>query len=263
MTTLRLYSLLIRASIRSRMQYKWNFWLSTVLAAFINAMEFLLISLILWKFGSLKGWSLYEIGYLYATIMLSKTIYRSLANDVHHLEKYLISGDLDQLLIRPVPLLLALMSQNFRIMTGEYIQGGVILVLCLQGMMQAGQIGWWAVPQTAAVILIGSVILFAIGLGTATVGFWITRVSDLQNVTEDAAHKAVHYPMEIYPMWLRGILLTVIPVGVANYIPALYVLKGEFGAWLLPAACMFALLFLWAVLQFWKLGMTRYQSTGS
>jgi ABC-2 type transport system permease protein len=263
MNALRMYALLIRASVRSKMQYKFNFWFSTLLAFIINTMEFLLISIVLWKFGSLKGWSYYEIGYLYATILLSKAIYRTLASDVHHLEKYLVSGDLDQLLIRPIPLLLALMTQNFRIMMAEYIQGGIILTVCLHSMLQAGQIDLWAIPQTAAVLVIGACILFAIGLGTATFGFWITRVSDLQNVTEDAARTAVQYPMDLYPMWLRGILLTLIPVGMANYLPALYVLRHEFGFWLLPAIALFAVLFLLAMLQFWKLGTTKYQSTGS
>jgi len=263
MNTIRMYALLVRASVRSRMQYKFNFWFSTLLAAIVNLMDFLLISIILWKFGSLKGWSLYEIGYLYATIMLSKAIYRSFASDVHHLEKYLVSGDLDQLLVRPVPLLLALMSQNFRIMFGEYIQGGIVLTLSMQAMLRSGQIDWSAIPQTIAVIALGSVILFAIGLGTATFGFWITRVSDLQNLTEDAARTAVQYPLDLYPGWLRGILLTLIPVGIANYLPALYVLRDGFGWWLLPAVALFAACFLGLMLLFWRLGMSRYQSTGS
>jgi ABC-2 type transport system permease protein len=263
MNTFRMYALLIRASVRSRMQYKFNFWFSTLLAFIVNTMEFLLISIILWKFGDLKGWSLYEIGYLYATILLSKAIYRTLASDVHHLEKYLVSGDLDQLLIRPIPLLLALMTQNFRIMMAEYMQGAIILTVCLHAMLQAGQIDLWAIPQTVYVVFIGAIILFSIGLGTATFGFWITRVSDLQNVTEDAARTAVQYPMDLYPIWLRGILLTLIPVGMANYLPALYVLRHEFGLWLLPAIFLFAILFLLAMMQFWKLGMTKYQSTGS
>jgi len=112
MSTWSMYLLLIRASVKSKMQYKFNFWFSTFLAIVVNITDFLLISIILWKFGNIKGWTLYEIGYLYSTIMLSKAIYRTFANDVHHLEKYLLSGDLDQLLIRPVPLLLALMSQT-------------------------------------------------------------------------------------------------------------------------------------------------------
>ncbi|GCL71010.1 hypothetical protein PN4B1_09140 [Paenibacillus naphthalenovorans] len=263
MNTLRMYVLLIRASIRSRMQYKFNFWLSTLLAAVVNATDFLLISIILWKFDNIQEWSLYDIGYLYSTILLSKALYRSFANDVHHLEKYLVSGDLDGLLIRPVPVLLALMSQNFRPMFGECIQGGIILTLCLSHMMSIGQVTWLAVPLTLLILVIGAALLFAIGLGTATFGFWITRISDLQNLTEDAARTAVQYPMDLYPLWLRTVLLTLIPVGMANYIPALYVLRGEFGWWLLPGVMLFTVVFLGLMLRFWKLGLTRYQSTGS
>ncbi|KEQ26212.1 ABC transporter permease [Paenibacillus tyrfis] len=263
MSTVRMFLLLVKASVRSRMQYKFNFWLSTLLAAFVSVMDFLLLSVILWKFDSIQGWSLYEIGYLYATILLSKALYRSFANDVHHLEKYLVSGDLDQLLIRPIPVLLALMSQNFRLMLGEWVQGGIILTLCLGHLISSGQVTAAAIPLTVVVLVTGAVLLFAIGLGTATIGFWTTRVSDLQNLTEDAANKAVQYPMELYPGWLRTLLLTLIPVGMANYMPALYIVKGEFGWWLLPAVMAFAVVFLSLMLRFWRFGLSRYQSSGS
>ncbi|WP_248924844.1 ABC transporter permease [Paenibacillus hamazuiensis] len=263
MNTIRMYAILVKASVRSRMQYKFNFWFSSLLAFVINTMEFLLVALLLYRFGSIKGWSLHEIGYLYAVITLSKAIYRTLANDVHHLEKYLVTGDLDQLLLRPVPILLALMSQNFRIMMGEYIQGGVVLVWAISVLMASGQLTWWVVPQTAAVILTGAVILFSIGFGTATCGFWLTRLSELQNLTEDAAHFSVKYPLELYPKWLQGILLTIVPVGVANYLPSLYVLRDEYGAWLLAGTAGFAIFFLWLMMKFWMFGLSRYQSTGS
>ncbi|MDZ7542634.1 hypothetical protein GNF83_15825, partial [Clostridium perfringens] len=191
---LKMYVLLIRASLRSGMQYKFNFLISTLMAALINLSEFLMVALVLAKFGSIKGWSIYEVGYLYSVIMLSKAIYRSLASDVHHLEKYLVSGDLDALLIRPVPVLLALMTQNYRILFGEFGQGIIILTLAMNGLMQSGQIGWEAIPLTIVVILSGSVILFSIGLVTATFGFWITRIEELQNITEDAARTAAQYP---------------------------------------------------------------------
>ncbi|GIP38063.1 ABC transporter permease [Paenibacillus sp. J31TS4] len=263
MTMLRLYLLLFRASVRSRMQYKLNFLLSSGLAAFINLMEFLLIAIILQRFGDIKGWSLYEIGYLYSVLLLSRAIYRILASDVHHIEKYLVGGELDQLLTRPIPVLLALMTQNVTILLGEVIQGTVLLVLCFQGLLAAGQIGWLAIPQTALVILAGSVILFAIGLLSATAGFWLTRVRDLQNITEDAARNAAQYPLVLYPGWLRMILLTLVPVGFANYVPALYILRGEYGPWLLLVSTAAAVLLLWVSFRFWRLGLSRYQSAGS
>lgn len=155
-----LYKILIRTSIRSRMQYKFNFVLGAILAALIQISEFLMVALVLHKFGAIKGWSLHEIGYLFAIMTLSKTLYRTFGNEVHHLEKYLVGGELDQLLTRPMPVLLALMPQNFRIMIGEVLQGGFILCWSLAGMMHSGQIGWTVVPLSLFVIVTGAIILF-------------------------------------------------------------------------------------------------------
>lgn len=46
------------------MQYKFNFVLGAILAALIQISEFLMVALVLHKFGAIKGWSLHEIGYL-------------------------------------------------------------------------------------------------------------------------------------------------------------------------------------------------------
>jgi len=119
---LELYVLLIKTSVRSRMQYRFNFILGSVLAALIQISEFLMIAIVLYKFGAIQGWSMHEIGYLFSVITLSKTLYRTFADEVHHLEKYLVHGELDQILTRPVPVLLAIMPRNFRIMLGEVLQ---------------------------------------------------------------------------------------------------------------------------------------------
>ena len=258
-----LYKILIRTSIRSRMQYKFNFVLGAILAALIQISEFLMVALVLHKFGAIKGWSLYEIGYLFSIMTLSKTLYRTFGNEVHHLEKYLVGGELDQLLTRPMPVLLALLPQNFRLMVGEVLQGGFILCWSLAGMMNSGQIGWTVIPLSLFVIVTGAIILFSIGLATATLGFWTTRIEELQVITEDAARTAAQYPLTLYPKWMSSLLLTVIPVGFVNYIPALYLLRGEGGVWVLALIAAIALLCLAASLRFWAFGMTKYQSTGS
>lgn len=260
---LDLYAVLIRSSIRSRMQYKLNFILGTVLAAVIQIAEFLMIAIVLNKFGAIKGWSLYEVGYLFAVMTLSKTLYRTFASDVHHLENYLTTGELDQLLTRPVPILMALMSQNIRLMPGELLQGGTILYWSMHGLMAGGQITWVALPYTLLAIITGAVILFSIGLATAAVGFWITRINELQTLTEDAAQTAVRYPLILYPAWLRSILLVILPVGFVNYVPSLFILRGEYGPWLICAIAVLAGLCLALSLKLWKFGLTRYQSTGS
>ncbi|GGD80472.1 ABC transporter permease [Paenibacillus nasutitermitis] len=263
MKWLRMYRLLVLASLRSRMQYKFNFWFSSFMAALINLVEFAMLAIILLKFGHIKGWSLAEAGYLYAILTLSKAIYRTVASDVHHLEKYLVSGDLDSLLLRPVPVLLGLMSFNVSFRIGETIQGIAVLAVSMQALFAAGQLNWTSIPLTGMVILSGSLLLFGIGLLTATAGFWLTRIEELQNITEDAARTAVQYPLSIYPKWMQGLLLTVIPVAFANYVPSLYILRGEGGLWLLLSAFAAAMVVFGAGLFMWRVGISRYQSTGS
>lgn len=258
-----LYRVLIRTSIRSRMQYKFNFLLASVLAALIQISEFLMIAIVLDRFGAIQGWSIYEIGYLFAVMTLSKTLYRTFADEVHHLEKYLVGGDFDQLLTRPMPVLLALLPQNFRLMPGEVLQGGFILAWSLGGMMRSGQVSWIALPSTLFMIGTGAIILFSIGLATATLGFWTTRIGELQNFTEDAARTAAQYPLTLYPKWMSSLLLFVIPVGFVNYVPSLYVLRGQMGGWVLAVTAAVAILCLTASLRFWRFGITKYQSTGS
>jgi len=263
MMSVKLYLLLIKASLRSRMQYKFNFLFSVAMASCIQVSEFLMVALVMMRFGNIKGWTLYEVCYLYGVMMISKAIYRTLASDVHHLEKYLVSGDLDALLTRPVPVLLALMTQNSRVLFAEIGQGIILLVISMRVLMAKGQIEWSAVPLTALIICTGAVILFAIGLATAAAGFWLTRIESLQNMTEDASQTAARYPLTLYPKWLQGALLVLVPVGFVNYIPSLYLLRHEGGIGMLLGTVAVAWVALWLAMRFWKLGLSRYQSTGS
>ncbi|KIL39277.1 hypothetical protein SD70_20980 [Gordoniibacillus kamchatkensis] len=260
---LRMYRMLVIASFRSRMQHPFNFVFGTLMAAVVNVVEFSLIAVVLSRFGSVQGWSTYEVAYLYGAILLSKTLYRTVASDVHHLEKYLVSGDLDQMLTRPVPVLLALMAQNVTIYVAEFLQSAVMLAISLSVLIGSGQTSWLAVPQTLFVVLCGAIICFAIGLATATAGFWITRIRELQVITEDSARFAAQYPLSLYPKWLRYVLCTAIPVGFANYIPSLYVVRGELGGWILAATALFTAGCLALSMRFWRFGLSRYQSAGS
>ncbi|WP_194843276.1 ABC transporter permease [Paenibacillus sp. B01] len=271
MTTLRsvrgliaMHLLLIRFSFRSSMQYRFNFWFGTIASAVIASVEFSLLAVILARFGAIQGWTLTESAYLYAVLVLAKALYRSLASDVHHLEKYLVSGDLDGLLLRPVPVLLALMTRNFSVRVGETLLGASMLAYSLAALARDGAIELWvALPLTLAAVVNGALLLFGIGLATAAMGFWMTRIEVLQNMTEDAAHTAVRYPLSIYPGWLKALLSTALPVAFVNYWPAMFILKGAVGGWTLALSTAASAAALAAGGWLWSRGLRSYQSTGS
>ncbi len=245
------------------MQYKFNFILSTLMVFLMFGLEFMTVSIIIYKFDGIKGWSVYEAGYLFAIMMFVRASYRMIAGEVNGFEKYLVQGMLDQLLLRPMPVLLVLVTRNFRPMAGELVLGSILISICLSHLMEKGQVTLWAIPGTLAVIISGTIITLSIGLATATVGFWTHRIDELQRITDNAATIASQYPLSIYPKWMRITLLTIIPMGFTSYMPSLYVIRGELGLWILPATMLLAAILLLGALRFWKHGLAHYQSTGT
>ncbi|MBB3111131.1 ABC-2 type transport system permease protein [Paenibacillus phyllosphaerae] len=264
MNWIRLYIRLAGASFRAQMQYKFNFAFSSLMAFGMFGIEFLTVGTVIYKFGGVGGWGVYEVGYLFALMMFNRALYRMFASEINGFEKYLVEGLLDQLLLRPVPVLLVLMTRQFRPMLGELFLGGTILTLSLQQLDAAGQIVWYtALAKSFAAILSGAIFTFSFGVLTATVGFWTHRIDDLRRITDDATTNACYYPLTIYPGWMRMMLLTVLPMGFTSYVPALHIIRGEIGVWVLPATLLFALLLLMGALRFWRFGIAHYQSTGT
>ncbi|MEK3912665.1 ABC transporter permease [Paenibacillus sp. FSL H7-0331] len=263
MSWIQLYARMAGASLRGQMQYKFNFIFSSMMALFMFSLEFLTVVTVIYRFNGIQGWGVYEIGYLFTIMMFTRAFYRILASEVNGFEKYLVQGLLDGLLIRPAPVLLVLMTRNFRPMLGELILGTILVSICLHHLMASGQVTWWAIPLTGVVVASGTMITFSIGLATAAVGFWTHRIDDLQRITDNAGTIAGQYPLTIYPQWMRVVLLTIVPMGFTAYVPSLYVIRGEQGPWVVVVTLLVAILLLLAALRLWRYGISHYQSTGT
>ncbi|PTM53277.1 ABC transporter permease [Desmospora activa] len=260
---MKLFFTLWGASLRSRMQYKGNFLFSSFTYGLIMAVDFLMLAAILLRFDDVMGWTIYEVGYLYGIASASMSLYRLLAPEIHEFERYMVEGEFDSLLIRPVPPLTLLLTRNLELSRiGGVVQGIAILVLSLHGL--AATTHWLpALLYLPVAFISGLIISFALGLITATLAFWTQRIKDFQAFTLYAPNNAASYPMSIYPGWLKWILFTVLPVAFIAYVPALYLLdKGGtwHNLWVSPAV---AGVFLWISLRFWRFGIRYYHSTGS
>ncbi|MCC3375010.1 ABC transporter permease [Cohnella sp. REN36] len=263
MNWLGIAAMLYKINVRAGMQYRLNFILSTLLAALVTVSEFLGLVVLLSVFGAIRGWSVWEIGYLYGVLMTAKFLYRAFGSAINNFEPYLVNGTLDQLLLRPMPLLLAVITSRTRMVGGELLQSLTVLVACIWHLLAQGKVTWLVVPETLLIVCTGTVIMFAAGLVTAACGFWITRTEDLSVLTDNATTTACQLPLSLFPQWLRTVLLAVIPFGFINYVPAMHIVRGEWGIWTLGATAGVAGAALLVALGVWSIGVTKYQSTGS
>jgi ABC-2 type transport system permease protein len=261
---MNLFIKLVSGSIRSQMQYKINFLVSSISYGLIMAVDFILLAAILHRFDEVKGWNLYEVGLLYGISSVAITLYRVFGVEIHNFEKYMVEGEFDSLLIRPVSPLSLLLTKNLDLSRiGGTVQGILILVISIIGLNLNSFDAFLLLVYLPISIISGVVICFSLGLLTATIAFWTQRIKDFQVFTLYAPFNAANYPMNIYPGWLKIIFFTVIPVGFMNYTPILFLLHKGGTAWNLLLPPLVAVIFAGLTLRFWQFGIRHYHSTGS
>ncbi|PWK16472.1 ABC transporter permease [Tumebacillus permanentifrigoris] len=259
-----LYWKLVKASLKSQLQYKLAFAFEVVMFMIMQALDFLLVAAILLKFDTVGGWDLYEVGYLFSIASLVRSLYRVFANEIHSFEKYTKNGEFDQLLTRPVSPLVLLFSRGINWnQIGGFLQGVLMLMFALWGLHEQGASIWAALLYLPVSILSGALIVFSLGLATATIGFWTVKINELLAFTHYGPLNAASYPMHIYPGWLRGVLFTLIPVAFIAYVPSLYLFDKGGALWYLLVSPLIAFVVAGLALRFWKFGIKHYHSTGS
>jgi ABC-2 type transport system permease protein len=246
------------------MQYKFDFITSTVVQALMGLYDYFVIAVILWKFRTVFSWNVYEIGLLYAISRIGWGLYRLFCEEIERFENYIVRGDFDSILIRPWPSLYVLLSRNIDLTRlGWLVQGLGVGAISASALLRAGALSWAGVGHLVIASVSTGFLFLAVGLATASAAFKIVRIEELQVFTENASSTATLYPLDIYPGWLKRLLLWVIPLGAGNYVPVRYLL-GKGGTWLnLAVPPVAATVSLFVALRLWHLGESRYHSTGS
>jgi ABC-2 type transport system permease protein len=264
---LSLYFRLIGARIRAQMQYKISFWLDLLGFAIVTTLEFVLIAIMLARFQTIAGWTIAEVALLYGLTAVAFGLAEMVARGFDApFERMMQQGTFDSLLTRPLGSFFQVLASEFQLMRmGRTLQGGAALAYACARL----PIAWTPaklllMPLT---ILSGATIYVGLLVIGATICFWTIKTPEVINAFTFGGEELTSYPLSIYNRWMRGVFLYLIPLGFANY-PAALLLRGRsdpYGlpAWLAWLAPLAAGLFFSAALAFWRLGVSKYTSTGS
>jgi ABC-2 type transport system permease protein len=265
---LGLYRRLITANIRSQMSYRASFWLES-LASFIAAVTaFLTLALILERFNTIAGWTLWEVAFLYGMVESAFGVMDMLFSgfDPQNFGVQVRLGRFDQLLLRPASITLQVLGSEFVLRRlGRIAQGLLVLGLAFAHL----EIHWTLVKLLYLPLTFASLVAFYGGLFMigATITFWTVESIEAINILTYGGTELMAYPMQIYQDWMRLFFTYVVPAIFLNYYPALYFLDKpdpfHLGAWahFLAPAAGFGVLAL--ALLFWRYGLRHYQSTGT
>lgn len=265
---LNIYRRLIGMQMRAQLQYRAAFVLEVVATAITLATYFAALALVFERFGGLGGWSLAEVALLWGMVELAFGTMDLIFGgfDPATFGQQVRRGSFDQLLLRPLNITLQVLGSEFILRrVGRMAQGLAILVLALN----LAEVSWTPARLLYLPLALAGQVCFFGGLFIigSTITFWTVESIEVMNIFTYGGSELMAYPMQIYPDWLRRFFTFVIPAGLLNYYPALFLLGKpdpfHLPAWLPFLAPLVGLGVLLLALAFWRFGIRYYQSTGS
>jgi ABC-2 type transport system permease protein len=247
---------------KSRLVYKTDFLLGATSQSISMAVSLAFLTLVFTNITNLIGWSFNEMLFLAGfggTVLFTQNMF--LFNIIRLGESYILSGDMDRLLLRPLNPLFQIYADDVHDNNLPKVIANIVLMI-----YAASQIGlsfslielvYAAVSMVSGILVIASIFLLfsttAFWTGTSRSAVWLFfRVSNFRK-----------YPFEIFSISIQAVLVTLIPIAFASYFPASFLLGKEgFEIWK-AATPVVGPIFYFVAYQFWKYGLSKYSSTGS
>ncbi|MBI3971248.1 MAG: ABC-2 family transporter protein [Chloroflexi bacterium] len=216
---LRVFTTLVGLRYKARLMYPAAYYsfLAAKLVGYIS--EYAVIWLLLERFKTIAGWTLPEVLLLHSINVISYTIAASFVFHIaRNIEQYVVSGELDTVLLKPVHPLVWLSGYFY---SPTYVSQTILGFLVLS--FAAGQLDLhWSlgvVVRLGVVLLGASFLQAALFLVASSVTFWTVRGRNIADALL-SLRDLVSFPLSIYGVGIRFLLTFVIPVAFINYYPA-------------------------------------------
>jgi ABC-2 type transport system permease protein len=250
--------------VRAAWAYPASFVLLVVGNALITGLDAVGIWIMFSHLDLLGGFALHEVALLYGASSLGLGIADTLIGSVERIGDYVRTGRLDQMLTKPLPLLLQVCADQFTLRRlGRISQAAVVFAWA------ATYVEW--TPSRALVgtmmVVTGGTIFFALFVMFSCIQFWTTDASEFANAFTYGGATVTQYPLTIFPREVMVSLTFVLPIAFVNWYPSLYILGRDdpFGLpeWLQLCSPVAAAALMAVALVVWRTGVRHYTSTGS
>jgi len=261
MRELRVLWRAFRTTLQTRLEYRVDLVFGLLGALGMQAASLGMLWVVLHASGgTLAGWRPSQIGILYGMTAMVQGTSELFFNHIWWAPTYIVRGQFDRLLVYPVRSLPFFLVTCPELHALGNLGGGLVLTVLFG---HAAGISPWAMLGLPLWIICGSLVhtSLLVMAGAVTVRiqgsyfqlYWLINTM-LQNS---------RYPMPVYPSVVQGLMLTLVPLGVATFIPVA-ALSGRLPLVLAIAAPPFAALVMvtlaWTI---WDKAFEGYESTGS
>ena len=250
---LRIFACYFRLNFASALEYRASFYSQAFGMALSNS-SFIFFWWVAFEQigGRIAGYSFEDVLFIWAVASAGFGLSTILFANASRLTQLIVTGELDAFLLQPCNILLNVLCARTNLSAyGDLLYGFVIMVIFYAGNSAA----WlWFFSG----ILLCGLLLTAITLTAHTLSFYLGDASMIGDMAIEFAINFSIYPDKIYAPFVRSVMYSVIPVGIAVHTPLR--LLGDFSAWGALAALGGTALYCAAAYWFFFRGLRRYES---
>ena len=259
--SIRLYGHYVSINIRSMMQYKTSFLLTTLGQFFVSFNVFLGIYFMFRRFQKVEGFTYSEVLLCFSVVLLEFSMAEMIARGFDSFSGMVRLGSFDLVLVRPRNEILQVLGSKFELTRiGRMLQAVVMFVYAV---IHCGVEWNLAKVLTVLFMVLGGTAVFSgLFLIYAALCFFTLEGLEFMNVFTDGAREFGKYPIGIYGKKMLLFTTFIIPYALVQYYPLLFVLGRKDNLFLVVLP-LFACLFLVPCYVLWRFGVRHYTSSGS
>jgi ABC-2 type transport system permease protein len=264
--TLAAYRALLGAQARSQTAYRTSFVVDVVGNVGATVFDVVTVLVIFGVTRELGGFTLREALVIVGLSSCSFATADMLVGNIERVPRYVRTGLLDAVLVRPLGALPQLLLMDLPLRKVSRALFGLVVLVVAVG--SAG-IDW--TPARVALVVaapIAGVVFFgSIFVAAATVSFHWIDSGELANAVTYGGRDFTSYPITVFGGWFRAVFAYGLGFAFVSYHPALALLGRAdplgLPAWVGWAAPGVALVAAAGAAAAWRVGIRHYRSTGS
>ena len=258
---MKLYFKSLKLSLASELEYKWSFVLSFITQFMLFFVSYFVIVALFSKFGNIKGYTLYEVLFIFSIIQIGFNINTVFFAGIDKFDSYILNGGFDRILLKPKKILHLILCSEFRFSkSAKLIQSIIFLIYSLIKLKLNINLYMWFI---IGIMIIGSVLIFlGIFILNAALCFYTIEGLEIGHTATYGSREAAQYPIDIYGKKGLMFFTFILPFGLVNYYPMLY-LFGKSNNVLYGLTPIIIVMFLYITILIFNRSSRRYLSTGS
>ena len=259
---MRLYIRFFALHIKSLMQYKASFLLTT-LGQFITAFTaFFGIHFMFARFHAVESFTYGQALLCFAVVVTAFSLGEMAGAGFAIFPRMLGNGEFDRALVRPRSILFQILVPKMDLTRLGLLIQAMIVLLCYAIPHSGVEWTFSKMLTLCLMILCGSAVFFGLFLIYAACSFFTVEGLEFFNIFTYGGRQFGRYPFSVYGKNILMFLTFVIPLALFQYYPLLYLLDREQSG-LYAAMPLWGLLFLAPSYGLFRFGLRRYKSTGS